>query len=215
MSMVALYRACPFESSNPSPLMCNKYTQTQRCLHEFLQTKPDKIIFLLDSYDDQSLFEPYGQIIDCTGLGNVGTFHKQIEIATNIEDDVFFVEDDYLWRPDTFKHIKRAITELDFVSPYDHPSHYLEDRFDKHYETRLIDGHVYREAPSNTLTFAMRSEIAKKTANTMLRFGISDGPMFEYLAREEYLRIWNPTYSFATHLVKGLLAPNVEWNIDE
>lgn len=209
--LVTLYRASPFKSSNPSPLTCSKYEQTKRCLQSFLSTKPEKIIFLLDSYDDRSLFEPHGEIINCTGLGNLGTFQKQIEVASNIDDDVFFVEDDYLWLPDTFKHIKEAIKTLDFVSPYDHPGHYLEPRFDKHYEMTLIEGRTYREAPSNTLTFAMRSEIAKKTTTTMLRFGTSDHPMFEYLRKDMYLRIWNPVPSFATHLVNGMEAPNVNW----
>lgn len=211
--MITLYRAAPFKSSNPSPLKCDKYTQTKICLESFLKTDPDKIIFLLDSYDDKSLFEPYGEIIDCTGLGNIGTFQKQIEIASSIDEDVFFVEDDYLWLPDTFIHIEEAVKELDFVSPYDHPGHYLEPRFDKHYEMKLLNGRTYREAPSNTLTFAMRNEIAKKTTITMLRFGTSDHPMFEYLRNEMYLRMWNPVPSFATHLVTNLEAPNIDWDL--
>lgn len=211
--LVTLYRAAPFSSSNPSPLLCSKYEQTKRCLQEFLATKPEKIIFLLDSYEDQSLFEPHGEIINCTGLGNIGTFHKQLEIASDINEDVFFVEDDYLWVPDTFRHMKEAIETLDFVSPYDHPGHYLEPRFDQRYEMRLIGGRTYREAPSNTLTFAMRNYIAKKTRNTMFRFGISDHPMFEYLRNDMYLRMWNPVPSFATHLVRGLESPNVNWNL--
>lgn len=212
--MISLYRACPFPSSNPSPLKCDKYTQTKRCLESFLSTKPEKIIFLLDSYDDKSLFEPHGEIIDCTGLGNVGTFQKQIEIASQTDEDVFFVEDDYLWIPDTFKYIKEAVRELDFVSPYDHPGHYLEERFDKHYEMRLIGSRTYREAPSNTLTFAMRNEIAKQTTTTMLRFGIQDHPMFDYLRKDMYLRVYCMCPAIATHLVRGLLAPNVIWGID-
>jgi len=212
--LTTFYRAAPFKSGNPSPLKCDKYTQTKLCLESFLDTKPEKIIFLLDSYDDQSLFEPYGEIIDCTGLGNVGTFHKQIEMCNDTEDDVFFVEDDYLWVPDTFKYMKEAVKELDFLSPYDHPGHYLEERFDKHYEMKLIGNRTYREAPSNTLTFAMRNEVAKKTMTTMLRFGISDHPMFEYLRNEMGLRMHNPVPSFATHLVVGCIAPNVNWEID-
>lgn len=176
-----------------------------------MDTKPEKIYFLLDGWDDKSLFEPFGEIVECTSLGNVGTFQKQIEMAADLQDDVFFVEDDYFWLPDTFQYMKEAIKELDFVSPYDHIGHYLEERFDKHYEIKLIGNRTYREAPSNTLTFAMRKEIADKTKIKMLSYGISDHPMFDYFRKDMYLRMWNPVPSFATHVVDGLLAPNIDW----
>jgi len=208
--MITLYRVCPFESPNIlARFRGRKEEMIDLCLNSFLKAGAEKIIFLVDSMSLEK-FKKYGEVIDCTGLGNVGTFHKQIEIGKRL-DKVFLCEDDYLWRPNTFPLLKRAVEEFDFVSPYDHPSHYLEDRFDKHYEMKMIDNIVYREAPSNTLTFATKKlpEVWVK----MVSFGIADHPMFQSL-REDGYRIWNPTYSFATHLAEGLLAPNVEWVFD-
>lgn len=207
--MKVIYRACGYPSTKPLPYNWDKPTLLENCLESFIATGAKDITFLLDGVENKEMFEKYGEIIDCTGLGNVGTFHKQLELGQQ-HDKVFLVEDDYLWRPDTFKHMERAVDELDFVSPYDHPGHYLEERFDKHYEMKLIDNITYREAPSNTLTFATKGETIKKLYSKMLYWGVADHEMFQDLRSQGY-RMWNPVPSFATHLVDGLLAPNINW----
>lgn len=206
--MKILYRACPYPSQKPLPVDWDKDTLTQRCLYSFMEAGAKDVTFLLDGFKDTSLFEPFGEIIDCTGFGNVGTFQKQLKLAKDY-DKVMLVEDDYIWRPNTIPLIEEAIEHLDFVSPYDHPGHYTEDRFDKRYETKLIGNTVYREGPSNTLTFATK----KKAWAEMFKFGIADHEMFQHL-KEKGLRIWQPTHSFATHMVDGLLAPNVNWTFE-
>jgi hypothetical protein len=210
--MKTFLRACPFKSTNPPPIYKeDKMKLIEFCLESFIKAGADDITFLLDRIDhkDFKLFEKYGDILDCSGMGNAGTFHKQLSLGRNYEK-VFFCEDDYLWRPNTFKNLERALDEVDMVSPYDHPAHYTEERFDKHYETKLIDNLVYREAPSNTLTFAIKRSVLINEYERMLSFGMWDDPMFQAL-RDDGYRIWNPTYSFATHMVENCIAPNVDW----
>jgi len=209
--MITIYRACSKKSVGPPPIYKDEPSKTKLlklCLESFLRTGPDEIIFLLDRVEDTSIFEKYGKVIDCGGFGNVGTFHKQIELGKEM-DKVFFCEDDYYWRPNTFKLLEKAVDYFDFISPYDHPSHY-EPQFGNHFETKMIDGIVYRDSPSNTLTFATSKRVLQDNWIKMMTFGMWDHPMFTSL-KEDGFRIWCPTYSFATHMVDGLMAPNVDW----
>jgi len=212
--MRTLYRACPFNSSNRPPIFEeDKIKLLEMCLESFIKAKPKEITFLLDRMPEEQwkMFSKYGEIVDCSGLGNVGTFHKQIEMG-RMYGKVFFCEDDYYWRPDTFPLLEKAVDTFDFVSPYDHPSHYVDDpRFERKYEVQLIDNIAYRDSPSNTLTFATTDSVLQDNWTKMMTFGIADHPMFEALRQDGY-RIWCPTYSFATHMVNGLLAPNVPWH---
>jgi len=188
----------------------DKFVIINKCLQSFLNfcdfTK-HKITFICDSVPDEWIkyIEPYGEVIRVTDCGNVGTFHMQLDLARKANDKVLVCEDDYLWRG-KIEQLERAVDELDFVSPYDHPSHY--DMWDK-FEIRLIDGKTYRDAPSNTLTFAGHSDIFAKYYGDMIPFGIGDHPMFDHL-RNLGVQNWVPCYSLATHLVVNLIAPSFD-----
>ena len=118
------------------------------------------------------------------------------------------VEDDYLWKPDAIDVIEESLNYFHLVSPYDHPGHYIEDRFKyEPKQLRLWSGHVYREAPSNTLTFACNAWVIKQNLEKIKSFGIRDHEMFQSLG----VRMWVPVPSLATHLVTGLLAPGYDW----
>lgn len=214
--MNIIYRICPHASSNKPPIYKeDKLKLAEICLDSFLNAvcSKDKITFLSDGMPIEwfSKLSMYGDVIDCTGLGNVGTFRTQIELGKNM-DKVLFCEDDYLWRPNTVRELEKAVVELPFVSPYDHPGHYTEPRFDHKYECKLINNIVYRSSPSNTLTFATTGKVLTALWPRMLSFGINDHEMFNSLSEMGW-GIWNPTYSFATHMVDGLLAPNIDWQV--
>lgn len=214
--MNILYRICPYPSTNKPPIHADdKLRLADVCLESFLNaiSSRDEVTFLCDSMPGAWVgrLSTYGKTIDCSGLGNVGTFHKQVELGKDM-DKVLFCEDDYLWRPNTVRELEKAIDQLPFVSPYDHPAHYTEERFDKKYELKLIDGLVYRSSPSNTLTFATSKKVLQTVWPRMMTFGVADHEMFTQLSQLG-LGIWNPTYSFATHMVRGLLAPNIDWQV--
>jgi hypothetical protein len=212
--MRIFYRVCPTLSDKPPAVDWDKYTMIQKCYNSLLEAGGDKYdIYIFNDRLPQKwieeLYPKYKKIIDAPE-GNAESFAQQVEYASRHSGKVLLLEDDYLWRPDTLKHLDRALDELPFVSPYDHPSHYLEERFDKHFECVLIDGMVYREAPSNTLTFATTGEKLVEHKHIFDYCGILDDALFQGIAAVGD-RIWNPTHSFATHLVDGLLAPNIDW----
>lgn len=210
--MKVFLRACPTLSDKPPAVDWNKFTMLQNCYHSLKQAGEVEVYLISDRLPEQwlnDIFDDVKLVVE-SPPSNESSFQVQVKMAAEHNGPVLLLEDDYYWRPNTLKHLERSVEELAFVSPYDHPGHYLEERFDKRYETRLIEGIVYREAPSNTLTFATTGEMLRKHMETIMAHGISDHNMFQALNATGD-RIWNPTHSFATHLVGGLLAPNVDW----
>lgn len=211
--MKIYYRASANLSSHPNPLGKDKYQIITKCFDSFKQSLTDQELTIIADHMPKEWLEIFeGFPIVETQLGNVGTFHWQLETVSNLEPDekVFLVEDDYLWTDDAIYKIELALDELDLVSPYDHPGHYTEPRFkDQPKKMVLVGNHTYREAPSNTLTFATKAGLVRSSLDLMKSYGISDHPMFQALGAQMYV----PVPSLATHMVEGLLAPNVEWDI--
>ena len=211
--MKIFYRVSPYLSSNPNPLGTNKYKIIKRCFKSFKEALGDQeVIILNDSLhpDWKEIFDGF-EMVDSPN-GNVESFQKQIDLICELPDGekVMFVDDDYLWVKGSINKIEKALDELVIVSPYDHPGHYREDRFKNDMKKMvLVDNQTYREAPSNTLTFATHAWVIKQNQELIKSFGIRDHEMFMELDHELYV----PVPSFATHLVTGVLAPNVDWKI--
>ena len=210
--MKIFYRVSPYLSTHPNPMGTDKHEILDRCLASFLGAFPsDKfdITFIVDGLPLNN-FAKYGKAI-FAGPGNAETFHAQLDEIAKLpnEEKVFIVEDDYLWTKDA-SEIVNALDVFELVSPYDHPGHYIEERFKNQAKRiRLHNGHTYRDAPSNTLTFATHAYVIKQNLELIKTFGIRDHELFQSLG----IDMWIPVPSFATHLVDGLLAPNVDWEI--
>jgi hypothetical protein len=173
-----------------------------------------KVIVISDGWGEGAVPFKYDQWIDKTGAGNEGTFYTQTDIALTLPDDevVLYLEDDYLWSQDTLNVLHQASEILGFISPYDHPAHYLEERFDKRYLTALVNNRTYRTSPSNTLTFAAPVRLIKKHQIDLKAYGIGDHEMWQSIIASGD-EIWCPMLSMATHLVQDWIAPNVAWDV--
>lgn len=212
--MLILYRTSPYLSVNPNPMGTYKLGIVERCLESFKKANNgSKIIVIADGFleeEKSSLFTGL-TVVDGDG-GNKETFHQQLDLVCNLpnEEKVMLVEDDYLWVEGAVAKLERALDELEIVFPYDHPGHYTEERF-RHQAKRivLIDDQTYRDAPSNTLTFATRAYVIKQNIDLIKPFGIRDHELFQSLPQDK----WCAIPSLATHLATGLLAPNRNWQI--
>lgn len=215
--MIVLLRISPKSFNKPLPLgFKDKMEAVYTCLESLKGAgiENHKLVVISDEFPQFNFPLKYHEWLDKNGFGNEGTFYSQTDYSTSQADDevVLYLEDDYLWRPDTLDSLEKAARVLGFVSPYDHPAHYIEARFDKHYLCGLVDNLTYRTAPSNTLTFAAPVSLIKKHAGTLKAYGINDHEMWsKIMADGDYL--WNPSYSMATHLVEGCLAPNIDWSM--
>jgi len=209
--MKTFYRVSTHLSPNPNPLGTDKKYILDTCYKSFLKAGGKNITFIANDMPDD--WFPKGMpVVKVDKIGSMANLAKVVEEVWKLPDNekVFIVEDDYLWLPDTFDRIEKALDVLPIVSPYDHPGHYLEDGFKN--QTRkmvLIDNHTWRQAPSNTHTFACKAGIIK--ANDRLLLTSGDHEFFTNLGIDIYV----PVPSFATHLVTGLLAPNIDWGITD
>jgi hypothetical protein len=215
-TMIILLRISPKSFNKPLPLgIRDKSEAVNLSLSSLVKAGIGKhrVVVISDEWTHGAVPFKYEDWVEKPGVGNEGTFYTQTDIAIRYLDEevVLYLEDDYLWRPDTLDSLEKACQILGFVSPYDHPAHYLEERFDKRYLTALVDGITYKTSPSNTLTFAAPAKLIKKHSETLKAYGIGDHEMFQKIIAEDNL--WNPCYSFATHLVQDCLSPNVDWDM--
>jgi hypothetical protein len=210
--MKIIYRLSPFKPDNlPVYFPDDKWKLVEMCHNSFLKAggKNYDITYLIDSVDWTEYFEKTGKVINIKSHNKNQLLLTAYDIAMTLDDDVLFVEDDYLWRPDTLPTLENALQNLGVLSPYDHPAHYNKDAFDTKYDTRLIGNETYRTCPSNTHTFAIRKDILKENVELMKHWGVQDHQMFTEL--NKVAPLWCPSYSFATHLAQGWLAPNISW----
>jgi len=211
--MKVFYRSYPGLSSTPNPLGRDKNQIIKRCLDSFIKAGGGDITFLVDRSTEEQIgwFKKYGKVVH-TGEGLMVNRNKAFEMAFELsnEEKVLFLEDDYLWLPDTMPKLEKALDTLRLMSPYDHPGHYLEERF-KHQPKKMamIENQTYRQAPSNTHTFACFASTIKQNRELFIETW-GDHETFTELGIDMYV----PVPSFATHLVTGLLAPNISWNIE-
>jgi len=207
------YRVSPFKQFNPSPKYGDdKWKLVQYCNESFIKANntDEKVTYLLDRCEGWTdYFKKSGEVINYVGGDRSYSIKKMFGLAKDIKGKVLMFEDDYLWRPNTIKDLLRGLDEFKLVSPYDHPVHYIEDQFkDFQFKLKLIDNIVWRNSPSNTHTFGTTGEYMTEHWD-VFQDGVWDGPMFKQLPDQ----VWNPTYSFATHLASGCLAPNIEWSL--
>jgi hypothetical protein len=207
------YRVSPFRPDNPAVVFPDDKLFLVKFSHDsFLKAGGNnyKTTYILDSCENwNEHFSKYGKIVNIVSHDKQTSLLTAYDFALRDGEDSFFVEDDYLWRPETMKQLENALKILKVLSPYDHPAHYTEERFDKHYETKLIDGFTYRACPSNTHTFAIEKETFKNNFDLIKKYGINDHAMFSEL--NKFAQMFCPCYSCATHLASGCLAPNVKW----
>lgn len=210
--MRVLYRVSPYLSSHPNPLGKDKLSIVKACFESFKRAIDTDITLTIiaDNLPPEYLTVFDGYTVIPGNHGNIETFHQQLDLVCTLpnEDKVLLAEDDYIWAPNSLSKIKRSLDEFELMSPYDHPGHYIEERFkNQPRRLRLIDGQVYRDAPSNTLTFACRAYVIKQNIYLIKSFGVRDHELFQTLAKD----LWLPVPSLATHTVEGLLAPGRDW----
>jgi hypothetical protein len=206
------YRICSLRQCNPSPIYNDdKWKLVYLCHESFLKAKTDEeVTYLLDRCPQwREYFSKHGKIIDYNAGSRDNSLTIMFDMAKEVKGKVLMLEDDYLWREGTLKYLWRGLDFFPLVSPYDHPAHYIEARFmDFPFKLKLIDNIVWRNSPSNTHTFGTTGEYIKSHWD-VFREGCWDHIMFTNLLPDQ---VWNPTYSFATHMVIDWIAPNVDWS---
>jgi len=149
-------------------------------------------------------------------------------------DIIFFVEDDYLWLPESVSEIIHILLKeegVDYVTPYDHPV-----RYDKKFyfgvdlphwnnEIYLGKSRHFRSQESTCMTFATRGKTIKEDINLHLVYSPeemkcpNDRELFRRLqclggynnAVTKRRLLVGPVPSLATHVHLPYLAPIIDW----
>ena len=166
--------------------------------------------------------------IDCVSIGHgAGTFNLALTKALTYNDDdiVYFIENDYLHKPDSLKILQEGFDlGASFVALYDHPDKYLDpSKGGNPYcegggeDTRvyLTDSCHWKITNSTTMTFAAKVSTLKRVESILRKHTSGAHPndfhMFLELREQGELLI-TPLPGYATHGETGWLSPLTDWN---
>jgi hypothetical protein len=146
---------------------------------------------------------------DC--IGNERTFLLQLDwlLQQNHSDFLFFAEDDYVYRPDSFGPMLSLLkNSADFISPHNHGDYY-HSRLQQQLGTRLLFAEeMHWHLPASTcLTFLTRKNVLSETApvfRTYARRNL-DFTLFTVLTMPEIFRLPSLTLLKNRFFLKCLL----------
>ena len=166
--------------------------------------------------------------IDYVSVGHgAGTFNLALDLALKYNDDeiVYFIENDYLHKPDSEKIIQEGFSlGASFIALYDHPDKYLDPSHGGNpfcgggaEDTRvyLTNSCHWKITNSTTMTFAAKVSTLKRVEATLRKHTSGTHPndfqMFLELRQQAELLI-TPIPGYATHGETAWLSPLTEWS---
>jgi hypothetical protein len=223
----------------------NKMSQVnnKNCLNNFIKEfGAENIVLIADNVEDETWdwvntysFKEFHR----TRLGNAQSFWFAFEEALKLPKNeyVYFVENDYIHKPNAKKALLEGLVISDYVSLYDHPDKYVEGinpqvknggELSRIY---ISDSAHWKSTNSTTMTFAaivnalqkdklifkfFTKGIVKNGFPILKRFQErkipSDYQIFRFLKRFKRRELISPIPAFSTHAEIEYLAPLHNWN---
>lgn len=220
--MKVFYRLCDVKSplSAPPPAWAgDQFLINSICLKSFVRAYRDvdpNVTFICDfcppQYNDLlSDIVPFEYDVINTESGIDKTCQLQYTLASQTNDGIIlFQECDYLYGRNAIP-LLNATEELGLVSPYDNRNFYIDKALhSEDCKIRLIGDATFRSVERDTMTFMVRSDVFQKHYKTFEKYGYLDGDVWYDLKRDGQT-LWAAVPSFATHMVRDYMAPNVPW----
>lgn len=237
MTPQLIYRLYPVEQHKRRPPYHSKIRSLRSAAQSLVLAGGERLHLLVDS---DALPEEYAAVIparlDVTiellgGLGNVGSYRRQMELARSFPPDdlVYLSEDDYLYRPEAFSALVAAAAELphvDYFSLYDHPDRYTRDddaRLRGGKQLWVAGSQHWRWVESACMTYGARVHTLLADAALHDRFATrGDYPDDRLMWRRlqgvgpgkwgaPRRRLASAVPSLATHMDEEFLAPVIDW----
>ena len=212
------------------------------CLKNFLIEFPtSRIEIIADNVNDETfnwLNSFKFKNIHRTSLGNSGSFWFAYQLAIKLPDNnyVYFVENDYIHRPNSLKVLLEGLQLADYVSLYDHPDKYMKrvnprvkDGAEKS-KIYLSENSHWKVTNSTTMTFASRIGTLKHDRNIFKLFTIgiirngfpilkmlqyrkipADYRIFSALSTLQSRKVICPIQGYSTHGETRFLSPLIDW----
>jgi hypothetical protein len=138
------------------------------------------------------------ELIPLAGIGNYGTFNRQIEILGRQTDSevIYFAEDDYFYLPGQFHEMLdflEAHRDVDFVSPFDHLDCYTMELHRRPAWLRAFGGRHWRSAASTCLTFLTTRRTLRETQHIFRTYARRnyDSSLWLTLTKQRVLTLWD------------------------
>ena len=136
------------------------------CLDNFLDAFPKNLITVIADRCNPDTIEMVKlrklHLIE-TNLGNAGSYQYALDEACKLDDVIYFVEDDYLHKPDAERILLEGFSFGDYITLYDHP-----DKYTKIYSfgeiSKVSRGGLshWRYTQSTCMTFAAKSSTLRQ-----------------------------------------------------
>ena len=218
-------------SDNGYPKEKPNYINNENCLKNAVKYFPNSSWHIIaDNVSEATneMIQKYKpkSIIDYVSVGHgAGTFNLALDKALTFEDNefVYFLENDYLHKPESEKVIIEGFRNGDFVSLYDHKDKYMLPRLGgnplctegvERSNVYLTETCHWKSTNSTTMTFAARVSTLKKSESILRKYTSGTHPydfeMFLELEKNNYTLV-TPLPSYSTHGDVKYLAPLIDW----
>jgi hypothetical protein len=213
-----IYRICEAEADGKLRDIRPHWYSKQKCLKSFIDAiefagdQVGQVIFLHDG-DGQillNLIPDKYEIRKTFVKNNRDSLYETFDIADEIGGSIYFVEDDYLHKPESILEIAKALPELKLVTGYDHAEKYTgkyhaEYGFDIEKKTHGI----WQTAEFACCTYAVDESIYKIVSPTMKIYGLWDTKLFKAL-HTLGIPLWSSKPGLTTQ-VDRCMSPGVDW----
>jgi len=224
-----IYRVCENETDGNfkdcRPIWFNKLN----CLKSFLTSvtyagnNVDKLFFLHDGsegilFDYISNCKIKSENIKTDFRDQYQSLYMAVEIADELnrksDNDIYFIEDDYLHKSDSVSKLSKAVKTFGLVTGYDHLYRYIPTNPpDADYPLKIVfDSETnlhWRTTESTTHSWLTRSDIYKTVSKELKTYGPWDIGLFIELHKQG-IPLWSPMPGLTTQ-VDNLMSPGIEW----
>lgn len=223
--MKIFYRLCPLTNPLKERPIKGKLNLIKACFYSFVEAFKDvkpEVHFILDNPTDELYYFLDGEckfkhVIEkhehfTMEGGNHATFFRQLDLASQTDDKVLLLEDDYFFLPEAGKLLDKALDTLDIVTPYDHPQYYVEqNHLDLDRKLCLVGTHHFATTKDTTLTFATKGRLIRENIELFKSHSFWDAHMWKEIGEKTQLKLWYPIPSLATHMESQFLSPSIKW----
>jgi hypothetical protein len=217
-------------------------SNNKNCLENFLREFPaDSIEIVADHVEDLTmnwLAMYHFKNVHRTNLGNTGSFWFAYKLAMELPavENVYFVENDYIHRPNSMKILREGLEIADYITLYDHPDKY-QDGFNPQVKNGAEKSKIFltksshwKITNSTTMTFASKVAVLKRDQFVFKLFTVgfipkgfplfkrwqerkipSDYRIFSLLQKFKKRSLICSIPGYSTHAEKEFLTPLIDW----
>lgn len=232
MDIICIYRFSDSYQTSPDGQVQNKtrptYFNKRKIFINFLnEFGSENTIVVADNVSDESI-EFLSKHISSNKIirtdyknGALSFLYSAEYIIDNYKNDetiVYFVEDDYIHKPNSKKVLLEGAKISDYVTLYDHPDKYGGNPYVIDGGERTIlyltDSLHWKITNSTTMTFATKINILKQDYLIYRKHCHTGYPHdFEmFLELGKYRKLISSVPGYSTHCENGVITPLYDWN---